>query len=1063
MNSMFSLVHVFIALSLISAASSASSAAEQNMHHDRTALLALKDEFIAGGTPLENTALNSWNRSLHVCQWQGVTCGKRHMRVTAIELVQQQLKGFLSPSIGNLTFLRNLVLTNNSLHGEIPAQIGRLRRLQYLNLRQNFFNGEIPVEMSNCTNLVKLVFTSNNLVGRIPPQFTSLSKLTYFSAARNSLNGEMPNVFRNFSYLTDLVLHVNNFHGQIGDSLHGLSSLRILSLWSNNFHGTITPLYNMSSLETLDISSNQFIGRLEQDLNKCFPKLTSLSLSTNRFSGTITPLYNLSSLEKLDISINKFTGVLKQDMDIAFPKLVFFSIMDNSFIGRIPESLSNMSGLAVIQMNKNNFTGSVPDRLGKLQNLMVLHLAENNLGGDLSFIDSITGCRKLEWLILSENRFGGSLPESIANFSTQLDTLAIDGNYITGNIPEGISDLSGLTSLVFSSNLFTGTIPNSIGKLTKLSILHLYENNLDGEIPSSVGNLENLIELNLLGNSLTGAVPATLGRCTKMEIMDISRNRFSCELPNVFFTSFPNLRGCDMSGNSFTGKFPSMFVKLSNLLFLAASFNNFTGEIPTQIGELLALEALGMAGNYFEGNIPPLLGNLKSLKVLDLSSNRLSGVIPKELADITTLQNLNLSFNRLSGEVPMFKNVSAIITVTGNDGLCGGNQELHLQPCLHRKASKPFSKKVVIFITVSVASCSVLLLLVCIVLKCRIRNPTRAGDDGLADGYRRVTYGELFKATDGFSEPNLIGSGNFGKVYRGTLNRDEELIAVKVLDSTKHGAMRSFKSECKILKRIRHRNLLRIITSCSSLDNKGNEFMALVFDFMSNGNLDNWLHLTDGQPPERGVLNLAKRIEIGIEVGCALDYLHNYGETPIVHCDLKPSNVLLDDDMVAHVGDFGLAKLLPGFTEILSGGESLSAAVKGTVGYIAPEYGMGAEISPKGDIYSYGIVLLELITGKRPTDDMFNNDVSLRSFAERGIQDHNVEEIVDQCLMNEVCDAIATRRNPERMKSELLNILISFIEVGISCSAESSNDRMDIQSAVRRLKKIDEKYDSLLA
>ncbi|CAM8907187.1 unnamed protein product [Rhodiola kirilowii] len=187
---------------------------------------------------------------------------------------------------------------------------------------------------------------------------------------------------------------------------------------------------------------------------------------------------------------------------------------------------------------------------------------------------------------------------------------------------------------------------------------------------------------------------------------------------------------------------------------------------------------------------------------------------------------------------------------------------------------------------------------------------------------------------------------------------------------------------------------------------------------MSNGSLDSWLYFKEGEQREtRKVLTLAKRLEIAIDVGCALDYLHNCCETPIVHCDLKPSNILLDEDMVAHVGDFGLAKMFQLVTENIGGGESLSTAIKGSIGYVAPEYGMGAAISPHGDIYSYGILLLELITGKRPTDEMFNNEMSLRNFCEIALPDH-VHEIVDECFMNELREATATQRNPEEFETQ---------------------------------------------
>lgn len=296
-----------------------------------------------------------------------------------------------------------------------------------------------------------------------------------------------------------------------------------------------------------------------------------------------------------------------------------------------------------------------------------------------------------------------------------------------------------------------------------------------------------------------------------------------------------------------------------------------------------------------------------------------------------------MSYNQLEGEVPLF-NKSSRLSVVGNMRLCGGNQELQLQPCKYHLERKAISKKSVIFITLGIIAMFTLFICLFILFCTRRKYKKDNREDDIPEGHQRITYAELFKATDGFAESNLIGSGSFGDVYGGLLNGDEiKQIAVKVLNTEKYDSTKSFKAECKVLKEIRHRNLLRIITSCSSLDFKGNDFKAIVFDLMSNGNLDNCLHYNDNQRQEvRVPLSLAKRLEIAIDVGSALDYLHNSCETPIVHCDLKPSNILLDDDMIAHVGDFGLAKMLLGDNDNQSFGESLSTAIKGSIGYVAP-------------------------------------------------------------------------------------------------------------------------------
>lgn len=241
----------------------------------------------------------------------------------------------------------------------------------------------------------------------------------------------------------------------------------------------------------------------------------------------------------------------------------------------------------------------------------------------------------------------------------------------------------------------------------------------------------------------------------------------------------------------------------------------------------------------------------------------------------------------------------------------------------------------------------------------------------------RVSYQQLHRATHGFSPSNLIGEGSFGFVYTGILSQDEPPVAVKVLNLQRSGASRSFVAECEALRRIRHRNLLKILTSCSTLDPKGNDFMALVFEFMPNGSLESWMHARVQHEHQTQKLSARQRLDIATYVASGLDYLHHHCEAPIIHCDLKPSNVLLDENFTAHLGDFGLAKLLP---EATTNFTTSSATIKGSIGYIPPEYGMGGEASTFGDVHSFGIILLEMVTGKRPTDDMFKDGLDLHGF-----------------------------------------------------------------------------------
>ncbi|GMP79104.1 hypothetical protein CsSME_00034773 [Camellia sinensis var. sinensis] len=376
------------------------------------------------------------------------------------------------------------------------------------------------------------------------------------------------------------------------------------------------------------------------------------------------------------------------------------------------------------------------------------------------------------------------------------------------------------------------------------------------------------------------------------------------------------------------------------------SHNKLSGPIPNTLSSCLSLEWLHLEDNSFEGEIPQSLRTLRGLRVLDLSLNNLSGLIPSYLGEFQ-LDILNLSFNRLGGQVPIqgvFQNVSAI-SVIGNNDLCGGIAELDLPPCPSSKSSKNKLSHKMIVIPVVVGVVIFLCLLVSFFIfiflqRHRVSKRNASCTPSIMHRFLRVSYAELLKATNGFSEANLIGVGSYASVYKGILDNIQMVVAVKVLNLHTRGGSKSFMSECKALRAIRHRNLMKILSVCSSVDFHGNEFKALVYEFMANGNLGNWLHQVDvgdhEQLKEPRNLKLIQRLDISIDVASALKYLHCGCESTIIHVDLKPSNILLDDEMTAHIGDFGLAKIISTVSSDVAQGQSNSVPIKGTIGYVAP-------------------------------------------------------------------------------------------------------------------------------
>jgi Leucine-rich repeat (LRR) protein len=600
--------------------------------------------------------------------------------------------------------------------------------------------------------------------------------------------------------------------------------------------------------------------------------------------------------------------------------------------------------MQLFDIGHNNFVGQIPN-LGKLQNLSMLRVGENNLGSnssstgnDWNFIKSLVNCSYLDIIIVENNNFGGPLPKTFGNLFTHLSQLAMAGNLISGKIPTELGNLVNLIFLSIEDNLLIDVIPESFSKLHKMQELFLKINKLSGEIPATIlGNLSQLSMLDLSHNLLVGKIPSTIGNCKKLQGVDFSMNNLSGAIPTQLL-GLPSLSILlNLSHNSLNGNLPPEVGLLKNIGRLDISENHLSGGIPTQIGDCISLEYLFLEGNSLDGNIPSSLSSLKGLLQLDLSRNNLSGSIPQELQNNSALEWFNASFNKLEGEVPLlgiFQNASRV-SLTGNDRLCGGIAKLNMRLCPPKdvKKKKHHTHRKLIIIIFSIAFLLLLsFVLTFFIYKIMRKRQRKASTDSTIEQLPKVSYQELHHATDGFSIQNLIGTGGVGFVYKGRLNSEERVVAIKVLNLQKKGAHKSFIAECNAFRNIRHRNLVKIITCCSSVDHKGNDFKAIVYEYMTNGSLEEWLHQNAEQ---QKTLKLEERLEIVFGIASALHYLHYECEKPIVHCDLKPSNVLLDDDMVAHVSDFGLARLVSTI-DGNSNNQVSSMGIKGTIGYTPP-------------------------------------------------------------------------------------------------------------------------------
>ncbi|KAL4557389.1 hypothetical protein LXL04_035565 [Taraxacum kok-saghyz] len=953
---------------------------------DKQALLSIKSQ--TSTQPPD--ALATWDPNSSPCNWTRVLCGDRGRRVVGLDLSGLQITGQVSPHIGNLSFLRSLQLQDNRFVGNLPETLSNLFRLRVLNISTNNIQGNIPPNISRCIQLRVVDFMQNQLSGPIPEDLTHLVNLQTLNLAKNHLSGSIPHSIGNLSLLSTLNLGTNTLSGPIPHDLSRLRNLKNLDLTINNLTGIVPPsIYNMSLLESLALASNDLSGDIPYNVGDTLPNLLVFNFCINRFTGTI------------------------------------------------PGSLHNLTNIRIIRMAHNQLHGTVPPGLGNLPELEMYNIGYNNIvslpGEGLGFLNSLGNSTKLDFLAIDGNHFDGVIPESIGNLSKKLRILYMGSNRISGRIPPSIGQLKGLGLINISYNSISDEIPSEVGQLEDLQVLVLGKNKLSSNIPNSLGGLRKLTEIDLSSNELGGSIPISFRNYERLISMDLSMNKLNGSIPREVM-ELPGLTTIlNLSHNALTGALPQEIGLLERVVTVDLSNNRLSGNIPNSIQNCKSLERLIISNNSLSGKIPDSLGEIKGLESLDLSSNQLSGWIPLELQNLLALRFVNLSFNNLEGEVPsngVFSNLTRVHLE--------GNQKL----CYASKCTRSGTHKAVM-ISISVILSLLAIFLSIVVFFYYRRKNTHVIRDNSSDSYKgqhqMVTYEQLRSSTGNFNEDNLIGRGSFGSVYKGCLNLDRipMEIAVKVLDTETTGSLPSFLAECATLRHLRHRNLLKLITSCSSLDHKNTEFLALVYEFMKNGSLEHWIQKKMG---------LLDRLNVAVDIACGLSYLHHECVVaPVVHCDLKPSNVLLDEDLTAKIGDFGLASMLVDKDRSFSS----SHVLKGSMGYIPPEYGMGAKPSTKGDVYSYGIMLMEIFTGKSPTDESFVGGMSLKSWVQSVFPD-NLYQVFDLDMLHQKEEPCSNVRSMgQKIQFDGLKTVI---EVALSCTNHSPEKRITIIEALRKLK-----------
>ncbi|XP_027105561.1 uncharacterized protein [Coffea arabica] len=1007
--------------------------ATPNITSDQSALLSLKAKIT--GDPHEILASN-WSATSSVCDWRGVTCGSRHRRVTALNISNLGLTSTIPPQLGNLSFLMSLDMSRNNFYGELPHELIRLSRLRVLSLGINMLSGNIPSWVGSFQQLQHFSLKNNSFTGFLPPGLFNISSLEAIALQNNSLSGSLPSsICPRLQGLTWLDLSYNKLSGVIPPSLSECSKLQVLWLFDNNFSGVIPEGFgNLTALKQLGLSGNNLIGSVPQELGN-LKHLEELVLDFNSLTGSIpAQIFNISTLQVLDLSNNTLSGRLPSSSGYELINLEWLDLFSNDFDGVIPASISNASKLTFLDFGGNRFSGPVPNSLGNLRLLIKLYLDDNHLttepsSRELGFINYLTNCKHLEHLSFGDNPLHGFLPMSVGNLSTSMEGFYAYGCGIKGSIPDGIGNLSSLMILSLDGNHLSGPVPSTMKYLQNLQSMNLSANQLSGSIPDSICKLKRLYRIYLGQSQFRGSIPSCLNNISSLREIDFAGNLLDSSIPASLW-NLTDLLKLNLSYNSLSGSLPYETGNLKVVTLLDLSGNRLNGNIPSSFGGLQSLATLSLAQNKLQGPIPDSLSHMLSLEFLDLSNNNLSGPIPKSLETLLYLKHINLSFNRLRGEIPSsgpFENFTYESFIS-NDDLCGA-QRFHIPPCPSPRIHKSTQKKVfhMLGILSGIAATIIALTTAAILLlRCRRKDGVSRNTDLLPMGLpKRISYYELVEATNGYDESNLLGKGSFGSIYKGILT-DGTVVAVKVFTLLAEVTSGSFDTECEVLRSLRHRNLTKVIGSCSNLD-----FKALVLDYMSNGSLEKWLY------SHNRWLDLLQRISIMMNVASALEYLHFGYTAPVVHCDLKPSNILLDENMVAHVSDFGMTKFLDEENSVLH------TKTLATLGYLAPEYGLEGQVSTRVDVYSFGIVLMETFSRMKPSDEMFEDDLSLKSWIEESLPNATTQ----------VIDANLLGRQDEHFNEKLECISVIF-KLALSCCAKCPRDRTNMKDVVATLQKI---------
>ncbi|XP_059624896.1 leucine-rich repeat receptor-like protein kinase TDR [Cornus florida] len=916
------------------------------------------------------------------CLWSGVKCDRKTAQITSLDLSRRNLSGTIPARIRYLIHLTHLNLSGNAFEGPLPVVIFELPYLRVLDISHNYYNSTFP------------------------PGVSKLKHLIFFKAYSNSFTGPLPEEVIRLPFLEYLNLSGSYFEGSIPAGYGSFQSMKYLYLAGNALTGPIpAELGRLTELECLEIGYNEFTGGVPRELSK-LTNLKYLDISTANLSGDLTPeLGNLTMLESLLLFKNHFTGTIPSSFT-QLKAIKYFDLSDNGLSGSIPENISSFKELKILSLMNNKLTGEIPEGVGDLPNL--------------------------EQLLLWNNSITGVLPQKLGS-NGKLQRVDVSSNSLTGPIPPTLCSGNQLVKLILFSNRFVDQLPSSLANCTSLLRFRIQDNKLNGSIPYGFGLLSNLTYMDLSKNSFSGEIPKDFGNVTTLQYLNLSENSFHTELPENIWSA-PNLQIFSASYANLVGKIPD-FIGCPFLYKIELEGNNLSGSIPWNIDHCEKLISMNFRRNLLTGIIPWQISTLPSITDVDLSYNSLSGMIPSNFDNCTTLEIFNVSFNQLTGAVPfsgtVFRNLHPSSFI-GNQGLCGGVLQ---KPCGTAglgagevEVRQQPKKTAGAIVWIMAAAFGIGLFVLIAGSRCFHANYGRrfSGERELGP-WKLTSFQRLNFTADDVLEclsmsDKVLGMGATGTVYKAEMPGGE-IIAVKKLWGKHKETVRRRRgvlAEVEVLGNVRHRNIVRLLGCCSN-----SECTMLLYEYMPNGSLDDLLH--GKNKGENLVADWLTRYKIALGVAQGICYLHHDCDPVIVHRDLKPSNILLDGEMEARVADFGVAKLI-------QSDESMSV-IAGSYGYIAPEYAYTLQVDEKSDIYSYGVVLMEILSGKRSVDAEFGDGNSIVDWVRSKIKTKDG--------INEVLD-----KNAGASCAPVREEMMLMLRVALLCTSRNPADRPSMRDVV---------------